>query len=252
MKIISWNVNGIRSVYNKGFLDWLAKEKPDVLCLQEIKIDNLRLPDKLRNIKGYHAFFSHAKKPGYSGVAVYTKIRPKKVESRLGLKQFDDEGRIIRLDFEKFSLINLYLPHGGRGKERLGYKLAAYKKLFSYLKNIKNQNIILIGDFNIAHQELDLARPRANKNNIMFTREERGRLDQLIKMGFLDSFRHFHKEGGHYTWWPYFARARSRNLGWRIDYVFISMKMNKKTSQAFILPKVTGSDHCPVGVKIKL
>lgn len=256
MKIISWNVNGVRSVIDKGFFKWFNKEKPDILCLQEIKADAAKLPERLKNLKGCYSYFSHAKKPGYSGVAVFSKIKPKKIENKIGFGKFDSEGRILKLEFSNFILINLYLPHGGRGKEKLGYKLLVYKKLLTHLKkdlrHFKKRPVILIGDFNIAHTEIDLARPRANKNNIMFTSEERKCLDRLLKLGFVDTFRNFHKEGGHYTWWPYMARARERNLGWRIDYLFASENIIKKIRKTFILNKTKWSDHCPLGMEVKL
>ena len=168
----------------------------------------------------------------------------------MGLERFDQEGRILKLKYPDFTLINLYTPHGGRQKENLDYKLKVYNRLLKYLQKFKDRNIILIGDFNIAHQEVDLARPKQNQNNIMFTQEERKRINQIIDLGFLDTFREFHKEGGHYTWWPYFVNARKRNLGWRIDYIFVSKKLVPKLRDAFILSEVMGSDHCPIGIEI--
>ena len=156
----------------------------------------------------------------------------------------------MELKYPKFDLINLYLPHGGRSKENLDYKLECYELLLEYFKGIKNNNVIAIGDFNIAHKEIDLARPEQNRNNIMFTDEEREKINNIIDLGFVDSFRKFNQEGGHYTWWPYFANARKRNLGWRIDYAFVSKPLVPKLKNAFILGKVMGSDHCPVGIDI--
>lgn len=231
-------------------MKWLTKASPDILCLQEIKAQKDQLPDDLINLKNYHFYLNQAQKKGYSGVAVYTKEKPKKVEYTLGLKRFDNEGRILKLYFPKFTLINLYLPHGGREKENLDYKLKVYQRLFDYIKRIKDKNIILIGDFNIAHQEIDLARPKDNQNNIMFTPAEREQLDQLINLGFTDTFRKFNQKGGHYTWWPYFNNARQRNLGWRIDYAFASTRLITKLKSAFILNRTPGSDHCPVGVNV--
>lgn len=252
MNVISWNVNGLRSVYNKGFLDWLKKYRPEILCLQEIKAAADKIPIALLKLKNYQSYYSHASKPGYSGTAVFTKEQPISIINRIGLKRFDDEGRFLRLDFKKFILINVYLPHGGRQKEKLGYKLSCYKKLQVYLRNINSRlPIVLVGDFNIAHTETDLARPRQNRDNIMFTPEERKQLDILEKMDFKDSFRIFHNDGGHYSWWPYMANARARNLGWRIDYIFTSSGMTKKLTDGFILPEVKGSDHCPVGISLK-
>jgi len=253
MKVITWNVNGLRSIYAKGLLDWLKKEKPDILCLQEIKVSQEKLPAVLEKIKGYYAYFSHAQKPGYSGVAIYTKNKPLKITGNLNSEKFDTEGRFLRLDFKNFILINLYLPHGGRQKENLEYKLNSYKILFSYLKKIDSKRpVILVGDFNIAHAESDLARPKQNQANIMFTPAERKQLDHLIALNYLDTFRTLHQENGHYTWWPYRYGLRERNLGWRLDYLFISKSIAKKLKQAFIRPNVKGSDHCPAGIEIKI
>lgn len=250
MNILSWNVNGIRAIEKKGFLEWFLKEKPDILCLQEIKADEGQVPEKLKEIPGYFLYFNPARKKGYSGTAVYTKIKPKKIETKIGFKQFDEEGRFLRMDFKDFILINFYIPHGGREKENLKYKLKFYDYLICYLKKIKRKPIILGGDFNIAHKDIDLRRPKDNKDNIMFTPAERARIDAIIDLGFIDTFRHFHKDSGHYTWWAYFNFARQRDIGWRIDYFFISMPLEKKLKDSFILDKVMGSDHCPVGIEV--
>ena len=250
MKIISWNINGIRAIYKKNFLDWFIATNADIVCLQEIKAQKEQIPSDLLAQKDYYLYFNQAVKKGYAGVAVFTKQKPLKVEYKLGLNRFDQEGRILQLEYPSFILINVYLPHGGRQKENLDYKLKVYDYLLEYLQKSKDRNIILIGDFNIAHQDIDLARPRQNQNNIMFTLEERQQIDKIINLGFLDSFREFHKEGSHYTWWPYMAKARQRNLGWRIDYIFISKELTKNLKDAFILSEVMGSDHCPIGIEI--
>jgi len=250
MKIISWNVNGLRAVYKKGFWEWFEKINADIICLQETKIQEEQLSFDLIKLKNYSSFFNSASKKGYSGVGVFSKKSPLVVKRKLGLKRFDDEGRFLELQYSDFILINLYLPHGGRQKENLVYKLKVYVRLLKYLAKIKNKKIILIGDFNIAHQEIDLARPKQNKNNIMFTPQERKQIDKLLDLGFIDSFRKFHQDGDHYTWWPYFANARERNLGWRIDYTFVSKKLALQIKNAFILSEVKGSDHCPVGLEV--
>jgi len=250
MKILSWNVNGLRANYKKGFLNWFNKARADIVCLQEVRARQEELPAELAKIKGWFSFFNPARKPGYSGTAVYTKRKPKRIEKELGLARFDKEGRILRLDFSDFILINLYLPHGGRQKENLSYKLEVYDHLFNYLKKIKTKKTVVIGDFNVAHQEIDLARPKENKNNIMFTSEEREQIDRIINLGFVDSFRKFNQEKGHYTWWPYLANCRARNLGWRIDYAFVSRSLAPKLKGAFISAQITGSDHCPIGIEI--
>lgn len=251
MKILSWNVNGLRAVYKKNFLEWLKSSGAEIVCLQETKIQAEQLPFDLAKPSNFFSYFNSASKKGYSGVAIYTKTKPLKIETSLGLERFDQEGRFLKLKFPDFDLINLYLPHGGRQKENLDYKLKVYHHLLTYLDRLKSKKIVVIGDFNIAHQEIDLARPKQNQKNIMFTPKEREQLVQLIKLGFIDSFRQFHQEGEHYTWWPYFANARERNLGWRIDYTFVSKKLISKLKDAFILPEVHGSDHCPVGIEIK-
>lgn len=250
MKIISWNVNGLRAVYKRDFLKWFDQAGADIVTLQEIKLKQDQIPAELVTPSGYHAFYNFATKPGYSGVVVYTKEKPLSVATELGHTRFDSEGRMVRLDFSGFTLLALYLPHGGRQKENLLYKLEVYERLFAYVKQEKIEQIILIGDFNIAHHDVDLARPKENRDNIMFTPEERKQIDTIIKFGFTDTFRKFHKDGGHYTWWPYMANARARNLGWRIDYVFTSPAMTKELEDAFILPDVPGSDHCPVGIEL--
>lgn len=250
MKILTWNVNGLRSVYKKGFLDFVGKERPDILCLQEIKAQEGQL-QKLPAPAGYFSFFNCAERKGYSGVAVFTKENPQRVEDKIGLKRFDSEGRFLKLKFPQFTLMNLYLPHGARDKSQLGYKLDVYKFFLSYLAKLKNLPVVMIGDFNIAHQEIDLARPRENQNNIMFTLEERRQIDALINMGFADAFRVFHKGGGHYTWFGYLQNALAKGLGWRIDYCFVSKPLLKYLKDAFILKNISlGSDHRPSGIKI--
>jgi len=245
MKIISWNVNGIRAVYKKNFLKWFIKTDPDILCLQEVRAQKEQIPEELIKLKGYYSYFNFAEKKGYSGVAVYTKKKPLKVEYKLGFERFDKEARILKLHYPNFILINLYFPHGAHDKSNLKYKLKAYNYLINYLK--KKKNVILAGDFNIAHKEIDLARPKDNKNNIMFTQEEREQIDRIIDLGFTDSFRKFNKEKGNYTWWPYRFNAKERNLGWRLDYIFTSKSL--KIKKAFILNKITDSDHCPIGIE---
>lgn len=250
MKIISWNVNGLRSVYQKGFPAWLEKSGADIVCVQEVKAQASTVPQDLFSGSKYSFVANYAERPGYSGVGVYYKEKPRKIEFKLGHPRFDSEGRMVRLNYPDFTFIGLYIPNGARDKRDMVYKLEVYEHLFKYLKTIKQKNVVLAGDFNIAHMEMDLARPKENKNNTMFTPEERKQLDALESLGFVDSFRKLHVSGGHYSWWPYFANARARNLGWRIDYVFLSKNLAPKLKEAFILPAVTGSDHCPVGIEL--
>jgi exodeoxyribonuclease-3 len=251
MKIVSWNVNGLRSVYRKGFIEWFEKENADIVCLQEIKANEDQLSFELTHPKGYYSYFNSAQKKGYAGVAVYTKKKPISVNSLLDLDTFDAEGRLLELEYREFILMNLYIPHGGRDKSKLIYKIAVYEALLKKLNNIRDKQVILAGDFNIAHHEIDLARPKGNLNNIMFTPLEREQINNLIDEGFVDSFRQFNKKGGNYTWWPYMRNARERNLGWRIDYIFISKGLLSRLKDAFVLKEVSGSDHCPVGIIIK-
>ena len=248
MKIVSFNVNGLRAIHKKGFLDWLTKSKIDIICLQEIKAETNQLPEELLKIKGYHSYFNSAEKKGYSGTAIYSKIEAKKEEYSLGLNRFDKEGRVIKLQYPKFSLMNLYMPQGGRQKQNLEYKLESYDYLLDNIKNEKN--LIIVGDFNIAHKEIDLARPKENKNSICFTSEEREKIDRLLELDFIDTFREFNKEGENYSWWSYRSNARARNIGWRVDCVFASKNLKKKIKNSFISSEVIMSDHCPVGINI--
>lgn len=210
------------------------------------------MPVEVARMEGYYPYFHFAEKKGYSGVAVFSKTKPLRVRRTLGLEQFDRGGRSLQLEFSDFTLLNLYMPHGGRMKEGLSYKLACYERIMNHLRLQKNQPMILVGDFNIAHTALDLARPVSNKNNIMFTPEERHQLDDLLAIGFVDSFRGRNPHAnGHYSWWPYGFEARPRNVGWRIDYTFVSTALVSKIINARICPGVFGSDHCPVGVEIE-
>lgn len=240
MKVISWNVNGLRSNYEKGFLDKFKEFNVDIVCLQETRLNLEDLPSQ---IKDYQFYLNPAIKSGYSGTGIFTKIKPEKVINKIGFKRFDDEGRMLHLKYDNFDLINFYISHGGRKKENLDYKLESYKYILKYISKL--DKAIIVGDFNIAHTELDLARPKDNKNNIMFTSEEREQIDKIIDLKYIDSFRKFNKDGEHYTWWPYFRNARERNLGWRIDYIFCK---NIKLKDAYILDQVFGSDHAPIGI----
>jgi exodeoxyribonuclease-3 len=251
MKIISWNVNGLRSVVRKGFLEWVKKENPDILCLQEIKIEESEIPFDLLYLNSYNSFINSSRKKGHSGVAVYSKEKPLKINRILGLKRFDEEGRMLKITYPGLTLINVYIPHGGRDKHDYGYKLEVYRKLIDKMKDLKTGNVILVGDFNVAHEEIDLARPEGNKNNIMFTPAERFQIDRLMHLGFVDSFRVFNKEAGNYSWLTYYKDAREKGLGWRLDYAFVSESLAPKLKEAFILKEITlGSDHCPIGVEI--
>jgi exodeoxyribonuclease-3 len=250
MKVISCNLNGIRSAYKKGLLDFIARESPDVICFQEVKAGLVDFPDELLTIDGYNLYLNSAVKKGYSGVAVYSKLKPVVVDSILGFDRFDNEGRFLELEYPGLTILNLYFPHGGRQKENLDYKLDVYRMIMRRLKDLKNKNVMLVGDFNIAHKEIDLARPKQNKNNIMFSEIERLQIDKLLDLGFTDSFRYLNKDGGNYTWWPYAFNAKERNMGWRIDYCFVSKELFKNIKSAKIYSDVVLSDHCPVGIEL--
>jgi exodeoxyribonuclease-3 len=252
LKMVSWNVNGLRAVRGKGFLEWIGREDPDVVCLQETKADREQVPSDLREISGYYAYFVGAQRKGYSGVALWTRQRPKKLETTLGIKRFDAEGRMIRADYPGFTLLNVYFPNGGASHERLLFKLDFYDTFLHYLGGLKTRKVVLCGDFNTAHREIDLARPKENSNRSGFLPQERAWLDRLLDRGFLDTFRLYSKEGGRYTWWDYQTRARERNVGWRIDYFFITTNLRRNLTAAFIQSDVLGSDHCPVGIHLKL
>lgn len=248
MKIVTWNVNGIRSVFKTTFLEWLKNEDPDIVCLQEIKADKNELPDEFTHIDGYFAYFHSALKKGYSGVAVYTKIQPVAVDTILGMKRFDDEGRCLKLTFKDLILFNFYIPHGGRMKENLDYKLDVYKKLFATLKDLQGKEVILAGDFNIAHTHLDLFNSKQNENNTMFTPQERHKLNTLTNMGYVDTFRKKYPDKQSYTWWPYANEARERDIGWRIDYIFVTKNLEGAVTDVFMRREVGGSDHGAYGL----
>ena len=252
-RFLSWNVNGIRAVEKKGFVAWFLKERPDFLCLQETKAHKDQLSSDLLNVPGYDSFWAQAQRKGYSGVSVYTNRKPDNVFYGMGNKKFDDEGRTLVLEYERFILINIYFPNGGASKERLKFKLDFYRCYFSYIEKLrkKNKPIILCGDLNTAHNEIDLARPKENSKVSGFLPEERQLLDTYVNMGFIDTFRYLNPNKIAYSWWDYKTRARQRDVGWRIDYFFLSREAADKLSEAFILKDVLGSDHCPVGIIFK-
>ena len=252
IRILSWNVNGIRAAYKKGFLDWFKKEKPDILCIQETKAHQEQLPDELLNIEGYHSYFSSAVKKGYSGVAIYSKIEPKSVKKGFGIEKFDSEGRILIAEYAGFTLFNIYYPNGKARQERLDYKMEFYEGFLKYVDKLKKKgkNIIVCGDVNTAHKEIDIARPKENEKISGFLPMEREWIDKFLSHGYLDTFRMFNQEPDNYTWWDLITRARERNVGWRIDYFYISESLKKKIKDAFIMSDVMGSDHCPIGIEI--
>lgn len=251
MKLLSWNVNGIRAVLNKGFGDFLRSEAPDILCLQETKArpEQVPLPDELA---GYHAFWSSAEKPGYSGVAVFSRDEPIAVKEGMGIADHDREGRLLTVEFADFILVNVYTPNAQDELRRLPYRLewdAAFRE--HVRRESARKPVVFCGDLNVAHQEIDLARPRENRRNPGFSDEERESFGMLLDAGFIDTFRHLYPDReAAYSWWSYRAGARQRNIGWRIDYFGVSREFIGNVKNATILPEVLGSDHCPVGVEL--
>ncbi len=251
MKIISWNVNGLRSVLGKAlFKGFVDHAKPDCLCLQETKTRD-KVPV---DISGYEEYWNHAQKAGYAGTAVFTRTQPKEVTYGIGIPKHDAEGRVITLEFDKFFLVNVYVPNSKRDLARLPYRTKEWDVDFlKYLKKLeKKKPVVFCGDLNVAHKEIDLTHPKANVQNHGFTPQERAGFDLIVKAGFLDTFREFEPGGGHYTWWSQFSNCRTRNIGWRIDYFCISASLRPKLKKAFILKEVMGSDHCPVGIELEV
>ncbi len=253
IRIVSWNVNGVRAAYKKGLIDWLTSTSPDVLCLQETKTDVEQLPKALIEPEGYHSYWHASQQKGRSGVAVFTKMKPLLVDLNLGKEKFDKEGRLVRLDFKDFILFNVYFPNGKASPERLKFKLEFYEFFLEYIEQLRKKckNLIFLGDVNTAHQEIDIARPKENEKRSGFLPIEREWIDRAISRGYVDTFRHFHPDKIQYSWWDLKTRARERDVGWRIDYVFVTQEMVKSVKGAFILSDVMGSDHCPVGIKLE-
>ena len=252
IRLLSWNVNGIRAVYKKGFLDWFAQESPDILCLQETKANEDQLSTALKDIEGYTSYFSSAERKGYSGVAIYTKKKPASVSNGFGIDQFDNEGRTLIVDYGDFVLFNIYFPNGKSSAERLDYKMRFYDAFLEFIDRMKqeNRNVVVCGDVNTAHKEIDLARPKENSKISGFLPEEREWMDKFVGHGYVDTFRMFNDQPGNYSWWDQMTRARDRNVGWRIDYFFVNEDFRSHIKDAFILPDVMGSDHCPVGINV--
>ena len=253
LKLISWNVNGIRAVAKKGFHDWFKNENPDILCIQETKAWEEQLDDSLTKIDGYNSIFCQGERKGYSGTALYTKEKPISVERGFGIEEFDNEGRIIVAEYKEFTLYNIYYPNGKKDAIRLKYKLDFYEAFQKHAVKLlkKGRKIIICGDVNTAHKEIDLARPKANEKVSGFLPEEREWIDRFLAEGFIDTLRMFNDKPEVYTWWDMVTRARDRNVGWRIDYFYISENLKKNITNAFVLSDVMGSDHCPIGIELK-
>ena len=252
-RILSWNVNGLRAVLKKNFLTWVQKDSPDILCLQETKVLPAQLPPDVLHFPGYDFQLNAAERPGYSGVATFSKEKPLSVRKGFGVESFDREGRILETEYPDFTLFNIYFPNGKSGDERLKYKMDFYEEALKYFMKLrkKSKKIVVCGDVNTAHKEIDLKRPKENSKVSGFLPLEREWMDKWISKGFVDTFRIFNQEADQYTWWDVISGARARNVGWRIDYFFISEDLKPNLQEAFILPEVLGSDHCPVGVVLK-
>lgn len=253
MKIISYNVNGIRAALNKGFIHWLEASNADVICLQEVKANEDQLDlIHFKNIGFHHIFWMPAAKKGYSGVAILSKHEPVHVEFGCGFDIYDCEGRVLRADFDNFSLVNVYMPSGTTGDIRQAFKMQWLDDFYSYIMELKQSkpNLIISGDYNICHQPIDIHNPVQNAKSSGFLPEERAWITKLLDGGFIDTFRHFNKEPHHYTWWTYRQKARERNLGWRIDYHMASMPLKDRLLSAGILKEAVHSDHCPIVLEI--
>ena len=249
MKFISWNVNGLRAVMGKGFLDFFQKVNADFFCIQETKMQ----PGQLElELKGYHQYWNSAEKKGYSGTAIFTKKKPLQVSYGIGKEEHDREGRVITLEYETFYLVNCYTPNSKRELERLDYRMVWEDEVRNYLKQLDQKKpVIYCGDFNVAHQEIDLKNPKTNTRSAGFTIEERDKMTELLKAGFIDTFRYFYPEKENaYTWWSYMFHAREKNVGWRIDYFIVSERLKEKLKNSEIHENIMGSDHCPIELDI--
>ena len=253
MKITTWNVNGYRAVLRKDALDWIQNVDPDVLCFQEIKVQLDQISDDDATIEGYEAIWNPAERKGYSGVVTFTKEEPLAVEKGLGFEKFDGEGRLIRTRYEDFYLYNIYFPNGGQGNKRVPFKLEFYEKLLNVCDGLHQQgkNIIITGDFNTAHNEIDLANPKSNEKNTGFLPEEREWIDKYLKHNFVDAFRELYPEREDYTWWTYRYSAREKDIGWRLDYFLVSEGLMDRVEDVVIHSDIMGSDHCPVSLLLK-
>jgi exodeoxyribonuclease-3 len=248
MKLVSWNVNGIRAAGRNGFWDWLPAAAPDILCLQETRIQTEQLTAEMRNPPGYRSIWHNAERKGYSGVATFCQQEPQAIQEGFGLPDFDIEGRVLVTEHAGFTLVNAYFPSGRRGNERVDYKIAFYDALLDFCTDLRarGQRLIVCGDYNTAHQPIDLARPKQNAKTSGFLPHEREALTRWLDWGFVDIFRHLHPDSGQYTWWTYRFNARARNVGWRIDYFLVADELQPFVQDARILTDVMGSDHCPI------
>jgi exodeoxyribonuclease-3 len=252
MKIISYNVNGIRSALQKGFVEWLKEENPEVICLQELKANLHQVDLHPFNELGYEIYWHSSQKKGYSGVAIFSKLKPNHVEIGCGIEKYDSEGRVIRLDFDTFSVMSVYMPSGSSGDIRQSFKMEWLCDFQTYIQDLltKIPHLIISGDYNICHKAIDIHNPKSNANCSGFLPEEREWMENFINSGFVDTFRHINQEPHQYTWWSYRAGARGKNLGWRIDYHLASKAIEHRITHAEILPHITHSDHCPIVLEL--
>lgn len=254
ISLYSWNVNGIRAAQKKGFLDWLNAAQPDILGIQETKAQPEQLDDDLLNPPGYHVYWASAERKGYSGVALYTRIEPKSVQIGLGIEEYDSEGRTIVAEYDDFVLITAYFPNGGRDHSRVPFKMQYKAEFLNYCNQLRadGKSVIFCGDVNTAHREIDLARPKQNEKTTGFLPHERAWIDQVVEQDYVDIFRELNPElEGAYSWWSYRSGARERNVGWRIDYFFITSDLRDRVAGAAIHPDIMGSDHCPISLTLK-
>ena len=255
MKLVSWNVNGLRAVIGKGFSEFFKEIDADVFCLQETKMQEEQIDDNIKNIfSGYNGYWNSAEKKGYSGTAVFSKLKPLNVSYGIGIEEHDKEGRVITLEYEKFYLVNCYTPNSKRELERLDYRMVWEDEFRKYLLKLnETKPVIICGDLNVAHEEIDLKNPKTNRRNAGFTDEERGKMTELLNSGFTDTFRYLYPDKeGVYSWWSYMFKAREKNAGWRIDYFIVSKSIQDKIKESYIYSDVMGSDHCPVGLDITI
>ncbi len=251
MKLISWNVNGLRAVLKKGFEEFFYDINADIFCIQETKMQEGQIENF--ELKGYKQYWNSALKKGYSGTAVFTKIEPNSVSYGIGIEEHDQEGRVITLEFDKFYLVNIYVPNAKRELERLEYRMIWEDEIRKYLSNLnKKKPVIMCGDLNVAHEEIDLKNPKTNRRNAGFTDEERNKMTELLKANFIDTFRYVYPDKIAYSWWSYMGNARAKDIGWRIDYFIVSNDIKEKIKDAYIFKDIYGSDHCPVGLEIEI
>jgi exodeoxyribonuclease-3 len=253
MEIVTFNVNGLRAILKKNFMEWFKNQNPDILCLQEIKASKEQLNGDIIEVEDYNAYWNSAERPGYSGVITFSKEPPVDIQFGLGIGRFDKEGRLIRTKFPEFTLLNVYFPNGKMSEERLKFKLDYYDAFLEFSEDLKKngEELIITGDFNTAHKEIDLANPKENEKYSGFLPIEREWIDKFVSYGYIDTFRHFHPDPEQYTWWTYRFKARERNIGWRIDYFFVTEGLIDKVQDSTILKDVYGSDHAPILLRLK-